>query len=184
MDVRISFRHLDHSPAFDALIREKINHLERFIDGLVRAEVHFDEERNPKLTDSKDVCEVTLEGGGHHVRCKVSGPDPTTALDRAIDRLEQQLRRAKAKSKLRHRQHGNHESIRHAGDIDEEIAVADGPRIVKTKAFSLDPMTVDDAVLKMEMLGHDFFVFQNETTNRTAVVYLRDDGDVGLIDAT
>ncbi len=181
MEVRISFRHLDHTAAFDALVREKINHLERFVDGLVRAEVHFDEERNPRIADTKDICEVTLEGGGHHVRCKVGGPDPTTALDRAIARLEQQLRRAKQKTKLKHRQHGQDITIRHS-DSNGEVLIDGVPRIVKTKAFALEPMSADDAVLRMEMLGHDFFMFQNESTGRTAIVYLRDDGDIGLID--
>ena len=56
-------------------------------------------------------------------------------------------------------------------------------KIVKKKQFVIDPMTADDAVLQMELLGHDFFLFTNAETGRSAVVYMRDDGDVGLIDA-
>lgn len=183
MEVRISFRNVDHSPAFDAMVREKIDRLDRFVDGLVRADVRFRAERNPRIANRKDVCEVSLEGNGHHVRAKVSGPDPTVALDLVVARLERQLRKLKTR-RHRHRQAG--ESIRTPGlaaPTDAAPVGDDGePRIVKTKSFALEPMTPDDAILRMELLGHDFFMFQNEQTGRTAVVYLRDDGDVGLID--
>ena len=59
---------------------------------------------------------------------------------------------------------------------------SDEPRIVKTKAFRIKPMTPEEAVLQMDLLGHDFFFFTNADTERAAVVYRRDDGDVGLID--
>ena len=63
-------------------------------------------------------------------------------------------------------------------DVDENIS-----KIVKKKQFRIDPMSAEDAVLQMELLGHDFFLFTNAETNGSAVVYLRDDGDVGLINA-
>jgi putative sigma-54 modulation protein len=68
--------------------------------------------------------------------------------------------------------------------IVEEDVVEDDvlPQVVKSKRFYLAPMTPDDAILKMDLLGHGFFFFINKDTNRSAVIYKRDDGDIGLID--
>jgi ribosomal subunit interface protein len=79
---------------------EKIGRLSRFLDGMLRAEVHFSEERNPRIAD-KEVCEVSMEGGGHHVRCKVAAADPFAAIDLAVSKLEQQLYKLKTKQVLR-----------------------------------------------------------------------------------
>ncbi len=100
MDITVSARHIDISPALRAAAEDKIGRLSRFQDGLLRAEVHFSEERNPRISD-KEVCEVSMEGGGHHVRCKVAAADPFAAIDLAVDKLEQQLHKLKTKQVLR-----------------------------------------------------------------------------------
>ena len=182
MQVNISSRRTVVSDRLNDLTHEKIGRLERFVPGLDRADVHFSEERNPRISD-KEVCEVTVEGHGHHVRTKVTAPDPYTAIDRAYEKLEHQLH--KLKTKLHRHEHNGETSIRledvpvpAAAPVDENVSA-----IVKKKQFVIDPMTAEEAVLKMELLGHDFFLFTNAETGRSAVVYLRDDGDVGLIDA-
>ncbi len=192
MDVSISARHVNVTPRLEEVIHEKIGQLDRFLDGLDSADVHFDEARNPRIAD-KETCEVVVEGHGHHLRCKVSAPDPFTAVDLATAKLERQIR--KLRTKLDRRHHGRGETIRANGaaglgapplpgdsdDADEQHS-EELPKIVKTKRFHLGPLTPDDAVLKMELLGHGFFFFINKETHRSAVVYMRDDGDVGLID--
>jgi len=182
MQVNISSRKTVVTNRLDELTRDKINRLEKFVPGLERADVHFCEERNPRIAE-KEICEVTVEGHGHHVRTKVTAPDPYTAIDRAYEKLEHQLHKLKTKLN-RHTQSG--ETIRVDPvplngaelEIDPNIST-----IVKTKQFIIDPLSPEDAVLKMELLGHDFFLFTNDQTGKSAVVYLRDDGDVGLIEA-
>ena len=193
MDVSISARHVNITPRLEEVIHEKIGTLDRFLDGLDHAEVHFDEARNPRIED-KEFCEVTVEGHGHHLRTKVHARDPFSAVDLATLKLERQIR--KLRTRLQKRHHGNGMSLR---DLDASalldelapsaIAVAepevddeDTPQIVKSKRFYLAPMVPDEAVLKMELLGHGFFFFINKETNRSAVIYKRDDGDIGLID--
>lgn len=186
MQVNISSRRTIVTDRLQDLTQQKIGKLDRYVPGLDRAEVHFSEETNPRIAD-KEICEVTLEGHGHHVRTKVTAPDPYTALDRAALKLEHQLH--KLKTKLKRHEHSGESSIR----IDEPVpAPIDGAplvgdpnvsTIVKKKQFEIDPMTAEDAVLQMELLGHSFYLFTNADTDRSAVVYLRDDGDVGLIDA-
>lgn len=189
MDVSISARHVTITPRLEEVIHEKIGQLDRYLDGLDYAGVHFDEAQNPRIAD-KEFCEVHLKGHGHHLRCKVHAPDPFTAIDLAEAKLERQIR--KLRTKIQRRQHGTGDSIRGAADIGvaqadtdapDEIDEADqGPQIVRTKRFHLAPIDPVEAVDKMEELGHGFFFFINKETSRSAVVYRRDDGDVGLID--
>jgi putative sigma-54 modulation protein len=167
------------------MAEEKIGRLDRFVDGMDRAEVHFSEERNPRITE-REICEVTLEGHGHYVRCKVHAPDGFVAIDRAVAKLEQQLH--KLKSKLKRRNHvaaratvGAPASATGAA-VEAPPTDGGGLRIVKSKRFAMMPMTPEEAVQRMDLLGHGFFFFTNLDTRRAAVVYRRDDGDVGLID--
>ncbi len=186
MQVNISSRRTVVSDRLSDLTRSKINRLEKYVPGLERADVHFSEERNPRIAE-KETCEVMLEGDGHRVRTKVTATDPYTAIDLAAGKLEHQLH--KLKTKMHRHEHNGEHSIRMdpAAPAPAEPAVEvdddNTSKIVKKKQFVIEPMMPDDAVLQMELLGHDFFLFTNAETNRSAVVYLRDDGDIGLIDA-
>ncbi|MEZ5243883.1 MAG: ribosome-associated translation inhibitor RaiA [Acidimicrobiales bacterium] len=190
MDVSISARHVTITPRLEEVIQEKIGELDRYLVDLESAQVHFDEARNPRISD-KLFCEIHLKGGGHHLRTKVDAPDPFTAIDLAEAKLERQIR--KLRTKIQRRQHGTGESLRAAADDAAAVAVAVAepeqpddddvmPSIVRTKRFHLAPLDPIEAVEKMEELGHGFFFFINRETSRSAVVYMRDDGDVGLID--
>ena len=190
MEITVSARHTDVSEALRLITVEKIGRLSRFLEGMDRAEVHFFEERNRRIAD-REVCEVVLEGHGHHVRCKVTAPDGFAAVDRAVDKLEHQLH--KLKSKLQRRGHG-HRARPPAVPVDDllpmAVAVAEadgdvddaGPRIVKVKRHALKPMLPEEAVLQLDLVGHDFYFFTNAETGRSAVLYRRADGDLGLID--
>jgi putative sigma-54 modulation protein len=98
LDITISSRHADLSEALVVSTRQKIERLGRLASGIERAEVHFWEERNPRISD-REVCEVWMDGHGSTVRCKVSGPDGFVAVDRAVDKLEHQLQKIKTRSR-------------------------------------------------------------------------------------
>ena len=193
MEISISSRHIAMTPGLEDAVRTKIGQLDRYLEDLDTAEVHFDEARNPRIVDRK-TCEVT--GHGHHLRCKVNAPDAFTAVDLAEAKLERQIR--KLRTKLRNRHRGRGDTIRTGAVAGAEPQLAgtahDGweppdsdesepeLRIVKTKRFHLGPLTPSEAALKMDLMEHGFFFFINSTTGRSAVVYRRDDGAVGLID--
>lgn len=201
MDITVSARHTDVSAALREAVEEKIGRLTRFLEGMDRAEVHFTEERNPRIAD-KEVCEVTLEGHGHHVRCKAAAADGFAAIDAAVAKLEQQLH--KLKTKVQGRRYVARRNGRTAEDLDPDGVLAtlvddqallddddldvdldgreDGPQIVKTKRHNLKPMTPEEAILQLELVDHDFWFFTNAQTGRAAVLYRRTDGDLGLID--
>jgi putative sigma-54 modulation protein len=182
MQVAISSRKTVITPRLEEVAREKIGKLEKYLDGMERAEVHFSEEANPRLADRKEVCEVSMQGHGHSVRCKVAAPDAFTALDRAVDKLEHQLH--KLKTKLNRRHHGGVKNAARNGREESGVAELDvaDEQVVKVKRFVLTPMAPSDAALQMELLGHTFFYFSNVDTGRPAVIYRRDDGTVGMIE--
>jgi len=194
VQVTVSRRHTQVPESLRVMAEEKIGRLGRFLDGLDHAEVHFWEHKNPRIAD-KEVCEVTIEGHGHHVRCKVQAPDGFQAIDKAYDKLEHQLHKLKTKLARRHQGRPKaHKKVDGLGavalvepEVIEEVVEVDGvgddgPRIVKSKRFAIHPMSADEAAERMELIGHGFFFFTNIETSRSAVVYRREDGNVGLID--
>lgn len=188
MEITVSSRHTDVSELLRASTIEKIGRLGKYLEGMDRAEVHFSEHHHRRIAD-KEVCEVTMIGHGHHVRCKVSAPDGFAAVDKAVEKLEHQLHKLKTKLARRNFQQARRNgataesaAVAAATQVDTDIDEASGPRIVKTKSFQMKPMTPEEAALQMELLGHDFFFFMSADTDRASVVYRRDDGDVGLID--
>ena len=194
MDITVRGRNVEVSDVLRASVEEKVTRLARFLDGMERAEVNFAEERNPRISE-KEVCEVTLHGHGHVVRAKAAASDSFAAVDRVVDKLEHRME--KLKGKLLGRSHprrahsvsvSSGSEVGHLGlDVEDETPVdADGafrPRIVKTKKFDIKPMTPEEAALQMELVGHDFYFFTNSETDEAAVVYRRNDGQFGLIDA-
>jgi putative sigma-54 modulation protein len=186
MEVTVSGRHTTVSENLRQQAVEKIGRLDRYLSGMDYAEVHFWEEKNPRK-DKKEFCEVTLEGHGHHVRTKVSAPDGFTAIDLAVDKLERQLR--KLKTKVNKGKKGSRrpelppdlvpETLLNGEEVVEPIY-----KIAKTKTFDLATMDPESAALQMDLLNHDFYLFTNGLTGRNAVVYRRDEGDIGLIDIT
>jgi putative sigma-54 modulation protein len=188
VEITVSARNIDVSAALRAAAEEKIGRLSRYLEDMDRADLHFTEERNPRIAD-KVVAEVTLEGHGHHVRCKVAAPDGFAAVDAAVEKLEHQLHKLKTKVINRRKAGvpapGRAEVLEPVGGGVAVEAAADGdegPRIVKTKKHSLKPMTPAEAVLQLDLVEHDFWFFTNADTGRAAVLYRRNDGDLGLID--
>lgn len=202
MDVIVSSPGLELSPAVKAMAVEKVGKLGRYLDGMDRAEVHFSEEHNQRIAD-KEICEITMLGHGRHVRARVHAADQFTAIDKACDKLVNQLQRLK--TRLVDRQHGNGRSPRletpttaaPAANVLPEAdtkgvpafgqtivvdADSNEPRVVKMKRFHMKPMSLEEAILQMQLLDHPFFFFVHQETAEPAVVYKRRDGNIGLIE--
>ena len=96
MDVTVSARHIEITPALRAAVEEKLGRLRRFGDGFDRAEVHFVEERNPRIAD-KEMCEVTLQGGARRLRARAVAADPYAAIDAVVAKLEHQAHSVKTR---------------------------------------------------------------------------------------
>ena len=180
MEFTIRGRHMEVPENLRSAAQEKVARLARHLDGWDEAEVHFLEERNPRISE-KEVCEVTMRGHGHVVRAKAAADDPYTSVDRVVAKLSHQVE----KLKTRQVRKGHHKAkpVDSGGLDPDEDGEETGATIVKVKRFDLKPMTPEEAALQMEMLGHTFYFFSNADSGMPAVVYRRDDGHVGLIDA-
>lgn len=179
VDIAVSSRNVEVSASLKAVTVEKIGKLDRYLEGMDRADVLFSQERNPRI-EHREVCEVVLQGHGRHVRARVAAADQYAAVDAAVAKLETQLH--KLKSRLEDKHHGRGRAPARAGVTSGEEGEEEAPRLVKTKRFTMKPMAVEEAILQMDLLGHEFFFFLNADTADAAVVYRRADGDIGLIE--
>lgn len=126
--------------------------------------------------------EVTIPAKGIILRSETSDQDMYTAIDKSVDKLIAQIKRHKEKLKSHLTKKGNakvYSDSFETESIEKEILAS---TLVKNKEVKLEPMSVDQALMEMEMSGHDFYVFLNEQTSRVNVVYLREDGDYAVIE--
>jgi len=184
MDVVIRGKNVKVSKSLRTAAEEHLAKLDRYANGFARAEVDFSEERNPRIADSQK-CEVLVHVKGHLLKAHASAPEPFAALYAVCDKVEHQVKRLKDKRVARthpKRVRTQRVELPPIEDEDEDVQEGQTARIVKTKEFTIKPMTAEEAVLQMDLLGHDFFLFTSSETGRAAVIYRRNDGNFGLIE--
>ena len=157
----------------------KLRRIERLLDDQTDATVELWHEPHRSTTDSH-FAEVTLMIHGHVLRSRATGASYEEALDDVVDKLERQAVDYKEKPRLRARPEQEKQILRRLADGSD--GPPREPRIVKTTRFAIEPMFEEDALARMEDLGHRFFVFVSAETERVAILYKRDDGDFGLIE--
>jgi putative sigma-54 modulation protein len=155
--------------------QEKLGKLERQLADPTRVELELAVERNPSIS-ANHVAEATIWTKGPVLRAREASADHKASIDQLVDKLERQVKRYREKRR-RYRGSPAPEAI------PEDALPVDGePRIVKSKRFPVKPMSPEEAVLQLELVGHDFFVFQQADTMDVNVVYRRRDGSYGLIE--
>lgn len=162
--------------------------IEKLLEKTIRTEVKFKLEKNPSISDNKEI-EITVFVSGSVIRATDAGTDFFEIIDRASHKLERLINKYREKLITKGRKSHIREMV--PGEIAETVTeesrkVEDKIRqsIVKTKTFLLKPIPPEEAVIQMELLGHDFFVFIDSETGRTAVVYRRKDSNYGMIEPT
>ena len=181
MDIVIRGKNVKVSEALRASALEQMAKLDRFANGFARAEVDFSEERNPRIADNQ-VCEVLVHLKGHLLKAHAAASEPFAAVSLAVDKIEHQAKRLKEKRVTR--THPRRSRVESPAETGEEPEEAEAARIVKQKQFTIKPMSAEEAALQMQLLGHDFFFFTSSESGRAAVIYRRNDGDLGLIEAS
>lgn len=160
---------------FKETVEKKLLRLDKFFDEDVEMKATFSTIGNFKTV------EVTIWlKSGTIIRTEETSDDMLASVDMAVESLDGQLRKYKTKLKAKKTNH----SIRFDQVIEDEdtLQEEDKPNIVRVKEIGLKPMFVEDAVMQMELLGHDFFVYEDAETNLVSVVYKRNDGNFGLIE--
>ena len=172
MKVTVIAKNIELTSALKEIVQKKISKLEKYFEPSVEAKVTL------SVQKSSHIIEVTIPFNGVILRGEESTSDMYKSLDLVEDKLERQIR--KQKTKLSRKNNG---SLKFA-DIDTNIAddYDDDGKLVKVKKFGVKPMNSEEAILQMDLLGHNFFVFQDSETNKVNVVYKRKDGDYGLLE--
>ncbi|MDP2182842.1 MAG: ribosome-associated translation inhibitor RaiA [Actinomycetota bacterium] len=180
MKMIVKGRHMAVTQPIHDYAEEKIGRLGKILDqDTMTVEVEIYHEKNPSI-EKNQIAEVTVWiTRGPVIRAKEASMDMYAAIDLVSEKLETQFRKYKGKMADRHSPKAAIPPVP-APDIGEPEA--EEPAIVKTKSLELKPMTPEEAILQLELLGHDFFVFTSAETETVSVLYRRNDGDYGLIE--
>jgi len=176
MRLQVKGKNVEVSEQIRAYAEEKLGKLERHLNGPTRVELELAVERNPSIS-ANNVAEATIWTKGPVLRAREASADMKASIDQLADKLERQVTRYREKRR-RHGGRGEPQLETRPMQVEEE----DGMPIVKTKQFAFKPMSPEEAVLQLELIGHDFFVFRNAETSEVNVVYRRRGGGYGLIE--
>jgi putative sigma-54 modulation protein len=176
MRLQVKGRNVEISQQIRTYAEDKLGKLERQLPDPTRVELELAVEHNPSIAGNQ-VAEATVWTKGPVLRARESSADMKASIDQLVDKLERQVKRYKEKRRGARR----HPEPPPLEPIPVEPS-EEGPMIVKTKQFTVKPMSADEAVLQLELIGHDFFVFRNADSDEVNVVYRRRDGNYGLIE--
>jgi putative sigma-54 modulation protein len=183
MDILVKGRNLAVTKALERYAREKVERVARFFDDertSSRAEVELIHERNRAISEP-EVAEATLFINGSVLKASEASEDMYASIDRMSDKLERQVKRFRGRQIDRWQgQLKNRPGAAKPFVVEEEEELE--ARIVRTKQFLMKPMDAEEAVLQLELLDHDFYVFTSADTGDINVVYRRRDGNYGLIE--
>ena len=199
MDVVVSSRHCEVSERFRDHVEEKLARLEKHDHRIIRVDVLIEKEARPRDPERTVRVELTAKSRGPIVRAEASAEDKMAALDLALDKMAAQMRRAADRRKVHRGQH-KPESLGEAmarstppqsATVTEEVVAerkvgpvtvdGDGPLVVREKSHAAAPMTLEQALYEMELVGHDFYLFVDKESERPSVVYRRRGYDYGVI---
>jgi ribosomal subunit interface protein len=197
VDIVVKGRRMEVSDRFRTHAVEKLIKVEKLDPGMQRVDVEVSKEPNPRLADRAYRVELTCRSRGPVIRAEAAAEDKLAALDLAMGRLESRLRRASDRRRDRKKHvkavggtgagSGDGQPVADRPDADgaDPWAVQDeGPMVVREKTHEAEPMSLDQALYEMELVGHDFFLFVDAASNHPSVVYRRHAYHYGVIRLT
>ena len=177
MQITTTFRHMEPSEALKSYAEEKLERVKKYIDEPIAVQVFLTVEK------IRHMAEVTITAKGITIKAAEESNDMYASIDSVSDKIERQLRRFKERIKA-HKPAADVRERQVQKSIVEAQSIEEGskePVIIKTKSFSMKPMSVEEAVMQMELLHKDFLVYTESSTETINVVYRRKDGNYGLI---
>jgi len=194
----VTGRHCEITDRYRSHVEEKLTRLEKHDHRIMRVQVEVDCEPNPRQRDRAVRLELTAFSKGPVIRAEAAAADKMAALDMAVDKMAAQMRRAADRRRVHRGRHtpvsvgqalsgvdddrvpGDDGQVgeRHVGPI---AVTGDGPLVVREKTHAASPMTLDQALYEMELVGHDFYLFVDKENERPSVVYRRRGYDYGVI---
>jgi len=183
MQLTVHGKNMEVTDALRKYAEKKIGKVKRYFDDIIEVQVVLSLQDN-KSTGNKQVAEATIFAEGAVIRGEEATSDMYASIDSVAEKVERQIKKHKERLKerwKRGRKSLGNPTVEMIEEVEEE---EEEPRIVKTKRFPVKPMPAEEAVLQMEMLGHDFYVFRNAETEEINIVYKRRDWNYGLIEPT
>jgi ribosome hibernation promoting factor len=178
MQLQVKGRNLEVSDAIRSYAEQKLAKLERQLED-PRVELELALERNPSIA-ANQIAEATIWTRGPVLRAREASADMHASIDQLVEKLERQVTRYRTQGRSRRRKEARANGP--APEASPSAADDEAPAIVKTKHFAVTPLRPEEAVLQLELIGHDFFVFRNAESSQVNVVYRRRDGQYGLIE--
>jgi putative sigma-54 modulation protein len=172
MQLSVKGRNLEVTDALRTYAEEKVQRMGKYLEGIGSGNVVLSVEKH------RQIAEVTLRVRDLTVRAEESTDDMYSSIDLVAEKLERQILRYKERI-VAHMDRPVHREDRHAMTL---ASAPEGLRVVKTKRFAVKPAEVEEAILQMDLLGHNFYVFRNARTDEVNVIYRRRDGHYGLIE--
>lgn len=174
MQVIVNGRHIDVTDALRSYAESKVKKIEKYLPDTTEAVVTL------SVQKYRHNAEILIKVNGLLIQADEETEEMYSAIDKVMDKIERQVKRYKEKLLNRHK---SSEGVKTASKTNaEEVEDKDTPKIIKTKRFEIKPMLPDEAVMQMELLHKDFFVFTNAGDNKVNVIYRRRDGNIGLIE--
>lgn len=174
MQITIAARNLELTPALRRYTERKLKKLEKYLDSITSAHVILSIEKY------RHIVEVTLRARDITIRGEEATEDLYSSVDLVMDKLERQLRRYK--ERISDHQGRGQRTASSARRSVEAPSLKEEPRVVKVKRFPVKPLSLEEAIIHMDLLGHNFFVFRNVENEEVNVLYRRKDGNLGLIE--
>jgi putative sigma-54 modulation protein len=175
--LQVKGRNLDVTDSIRSYAEQKLKKLDKQLNDATEIELELAVEKNPSIA-ANQIAEATVWTKGPTLRAREASEDMRASIDQLTEKLVRQVRHYRDKRSYR--------GTRNHGPVDEGVPALENDQleqqIVKTKRFPDKPMSPEEAVLQLELIGHDFFVFRNSDTGEVNVVYRRKDGGYGLIE--
>lgn len=178
MKFNIRGENIEVTPALREYVEQKVGKMDRYFEDGLNANVNV----NLKVYNNKQKIEVTIPMTQLTLRAEEQHNDLYAAIDLVTDKLERQIRKHKTRVNRKLRDQGSPKFMFTNGVDPRAFEDDEEEEVVRTKRFNLKPMDSEEAILQMNMLGHNFFVYTNASTNNTNVVYKRSDGKYGIIE--
>ena len=179
MEIVVTGRHTQIKQRFRDVVESKMNRVTAIAPDAQRVQIVLSHEGNPRQADTAKRVEITVIAGRTVVRAEASSADEFSALDLALDKLTLRLRRTRDRRKDHRRGYTDPVPVE---PVVVEVQVGDTPIVIRRKLHIAEPMTIDEALYEMELIGHDFFLFVNKETGRPSVVYHRHGWSYGVFE--
>ena len=178
MEISFTFRHMEPSTELRSYVEEKVYKVKKYFDSPVEAHIVL------KIEKFRHIADMTISIDGNKIKAVDESGDMYSAIDQAMDKIEEQLRRLMSRKKEYRLENIKGTDLLINGVETQEGQAESGPTIIKAERVDIKPMDINEAAMQMDMSKRNFFVFSNSKSKSINIMYKRNDGNLGLIETS